>query len=129
MKYILSRHHALRGWQRLPYALVDLNTNNVTFLSRDRFLLLFHCNGVYEFTDGALNAVQLDMLKAYIDSGIVSECTVECALEENQRYRQYPARFKDSAQWSVTGNCNLQCRHCFMSAPEGALGELGYDEC
>ena len=129
MKYILSRHHALRGWQRLPYALVDLNTNNVTFLSRDRFLLLFHCNGVYEFTDGALNAVQLDMLKAYIDSGIVSECTVECALEENQRYRQYPARFKDSVQWSVTGNCNLQCRHCFMSAPEGALGELGYDEC
>lgn len=113
----------------MPYALVDLNTNNVTFLSRDRFLLLFHCDGIYEFANGALSALQLDILKEYIDSGVVIESTENCSLEEKQRYWQYPARFKESAQWSITGNCNLHCRHCFMSSPEGALGELRLSEC
>ena len=73
MKYILSRSFALRGWQRLPYALVELKSNDVTFLSRDRFLLLFHCDGEYAFSDAALNEVQRRMLNEYIDSGVVSE--------------------------------------------------------
>ncbi|MFH1513375.1 MAG: radical SAM protein, partial [Bacillota bacterium] len=27
------------------------------------------------------------------------------------------------AHWSVTGRCNLKCRHCYMNAPQGQ-GEL-----
>ena len=129
MQYILSAHYALRGWQRLPYALVDLDTNNVTFLSQERFLLLFHCDGSYEISASALNDRHTAALQEYITAGVVTACVEGDALQEEQRYRQYPARFKESAQWSITGNCNLRCRHCFMSASEAALGQLETEKC
>jgi len=45
-----------------------------------------------------------------------------------QEYRFYPARFKESVQWSITGRSNCKCRHCFMSAPHGAQGKPSWDE-
>ena len=38
-------------------------------------------------------------------------------LTEKQRYHAYPARYRKNAHWSLTGACNMRCRHCFMSAP------------
>ena len=31
-----------------------------------------------------------------------------------QQYRFYPARFKESVQWSVTGLCNYKCSNCAL---------------
>lgn len=129
MKYILTQRYALRGWRHLPYALADFVTDNVTFLSKERFLLLYHCDGAYELSYSALTQTQIRLLDEYTAAGVVAACTHYCSLTEKQRYRLYPARFKEAAQWSVTGRCNLRCRHCFMSASKGALGEPTLDEC
>lgn len=46
-----------------------------------------------------------------------------------QRYRQAPCNAVVSIHWSITGRCNLKCRHCFVEAPDAAYGELSLAEC
>lgn len=35
----------------------------------------------------------------------------------------------DAVKWSITGRCNLKCRHCYISAPFAKYGELTHVQC
>lgn len=129
MRYILRPDYALRGWQKAPHALLELKTNSVTFLGRERFMLLHNCDGLHEISTAGMTQQQRAMLEGYLVGGVIEPCTDGRTLTQRQEWRVYPARYKAAAQWSITGNCNLRCRHCFMSAPEAALGEPSLEQC
>ena len=129
MRYILTSGYALRGWQKTPHALLELSSNRVTFLGRERFMLLLNCDGLHDISAAGMTEPQRAMLEEYLAGGVIEPCGEGRTLAERQKWRVYPARYKSAAQWSITGRCNLRCRHCFMSAPEAALGEPGLEQC
>ena len=56
------------------------------------------------------------------DEEVIREAGRWDFLLEEQRYHAYPARYRRNVHWSITGTCNLRCRHCFMSAPHAKHG-------
>ncbi len=48
-------------------------------------------------------------------------------LSEDQKPRSLPFDYVRSIHWSVTGKCNLRCRHCYMSAPRQKYHDLSPD--
>ena len=32
-------------------------------------------------------------------------------------------------KWSITGNCNLRCRHCYISSDKNLYGEISLEQC
>ena len=129
MRYILTSGFALRGWKKVPHALLELDGNRVTFLSRERFMLLHNCDGLHDISVAGMTELQRAMLEEYLSDGVIEPCGEGRTLAERQKWRVYPARYKSAAQWSITGRCNLRCRHCFMSAPEATLGEPSLAQC
>lgn len=43
--------------------------------------------------------------------------------QERSWYRFINGRYVESVFWSITGKCNYRCRHCYMDAEHGLLGE------
>lgn len=127
MYYRLDPRYCLRGWQKLPWALVDREQHTVRFLPRQEMAALQLCNGCID-VDLPLVPRQLrSLLPAMAQGGIIHPCPGGTQQDPEQAYRCYPAPYIQAAHWSVTGRCNYRCRHCYMSAPEGRLGELDHD--
>ena len=129
MRYILSKPYALRGWKRLPYAVQDLRSSKTFFLREPEFELLAACNGIYPLDSTTLQDWEQVCIGQWLKAGIIHEAEPGEMLASEQEYRFFPARFKQTAHWSITGRCNYRCRHCFMSAPHAAQGEPSFDEC
>ena len=121
MKYILSEQYVLRGWQKLPYGVMDRNTKEVRFLNREFFSFLLNCDGRTEISETNDPA-----MKKFVDELLANKVIRPARrtdfLDSGQIYYQYPCRYKNNVQWSITGACNLRCRHCFMSAPDSKHG-------
>lgn len=128
MYYRLKENYALRGWDRMNAALIRRPMNTCCPLKQETFALLSLCNGETDFTDLPLSEQERPKLKELEEKGIVEECSTPEPLFADQQYCLYPNRFVRSVFWSVTGHCNYRCRHCYMDAPEGALGELTHEE-
>ena len=60
--------------------------------------------------------------------GAAKECDENTRLENWQEYKCHPAMYKKEAQWSITGRCNYNCRHCFMSAPDYKGEDLSLEQ-
>ena len=121
MRYILSEQYLLRGWQKLPFGVMDSVTKEVRFLEREPYLFLSKCDGrteIPEPQDEKMRKTVEDFLK----DRVIRPAQRTDFLNRVQLYRQYPCRYKENVQWSLTGACNLRCKHCFMSAPEARHG-------
>ncbi|MCD8338283.1 MAG: radical SAM protein [Lachnospiraceae bacterium] len=128
MYYKLRENICLRGWDRLPWALVIRPENRVHFLKdKDEFRALELCNGRIN-CDGVLVPPRVrEFIRTNEEKGFVEACAYGDSITEDQEYRRYENRFIWTAHWSITGKCNYRCRHCYMSAPEGKLGELSHE--
>ena len=127
MKYILSDEYLLRGWQKLPYAVLNKETKEVRFPSKEAFLFIMKCDGrteVEEPQDEKLKLFIADLL----DNDVIRPAKRTDFLSDEQLYYQYPCRYKRNVQWSITGGCNLRCKHCFMSAPDAKHGNPTHEE-
>lgn len=122
--YTLKKEFCLRGWQKLPYAIVKRPDNQVVFLSKRVFDTLRYCDGQTDFDLPLFPAYMRDMLKQLTQEGVIVESDNESSLAEDQVYRFFENRFIRTAHWSITGKCNYLCKHCYMSAPDAKLGEL-----
>lgn len=127
-KYVLSPHCSLRGWKLLPYALQLLDRPHTEFFRKNEFALLMACDGRTGIRWDLLSEEEQKLMNRLEQNGYIRRCEQDSFLFPEQEYRFYPARFKESVQWSITGKCNFRCRHCFMSAPEGVQGEPTYEE-
>ena len=127
MRYILSEQYGLRGWQKLPYGVMDLESREVRFVPKDVFFFLLKCDGRTE-----LEEVQEEAVKKFeedaLANGVIRPAKRLDYLNEEQLYYIYPCRYKRLVQWSVTGFCNMKCRHCFMSAPNRKHGNPSHEE-
>ena len=127
MKYILNERYILRGWQRLPYGVMNNGTKEVQFVKKEFFDFLLKCDGRMEIPE-----IQNPELKKYVgkhlEDGVIRPARRTDFLSTEQLFVQYPCRYKHDVQWSVTGRCNLLCKHYFMSAPTGKHGNPSYEE-
>lgn len=124
----LNGDYWLRGWKGASCGLVHNLTKQVTFYTPQDFQLLLLCDGISDLDESLLSDQEQQMLRNYLDQGILEICDKESPLDEEQVYRVFSNRFVRFVLWSVTGRCNFQCRHCYMDAPNGMLGEITHEE-
>ena len=122
MKYILDSRYRFRGWHGAPYGVYDTVKRRASFFEESLYRLLMRCDAVQEIDPAAGGDRQKRFFDQMLREGIVRESGMWDFLQEVQQYRAYPARYRREAHWSVTGECNLKCRHCFMSAPHAKHG-------
>jgi len=119
----------LRGWLKLPFAIVNRQTGATQFLPPDEFEALLYCDGEID-VDSLVPALEsIELIALAREKGLVEASETPSPIQEYQRHHIYPARYIKSAHWSVTGRCNYRCRHCYMSAPDAKYGELSHEQC
>ena len=121
-RYIIDKIYRLRGWYKLPTGLYDTNQRTAVFFDSQIYELLLNCDAVHDFDESSLSGHQKKILEKLIEEKTIRKAGRWDILLPEQRYRTYPARYRKSAHWSITGGCNLKCRHCFMSAPHAKHG-------
>ncbi len=122
MKYILDRRYRFRGWYGAPYGIYDTKEHSASFFAESLYRILMRCDAVQEIDTAAAEERQRHFLERMLREGIIREAGTWDFLREEQKYRAYPARYRQEAHWSITGECNMKCRHCFMSAPHAKHG-------
>ena len=127
MKYILSNQYLLRGWDKLPYGVLDRETKAVRFITRENFLFLMKCDGRTEIPEPE-DEESKKRIEGFLKDEVIFPARRFDFLDRDQLYFQYPCRYKDNMQWSITGCCNLKCKHCFMSAPSAKHGNPSHEE-
>ena len=124
MYYRLNSSCVLRGWKKTPWVLVRHPENSIRYLKQEEFQTLLLCDGSTDFEAEFISDKMREILCRYEADGVIEPCPQGEVLEEDQYYQYYDNRFVRSVLWSVTGYCNYRCRHCYMDAPDGKLGEL-----
>ena len=109
MKKLLASPFRLRGWKGDPFYLEHFPTRSLRRLSLEEFSYLLRCDGKTEITPGTWPP-EPGWVRA---QGIAPDCESGSELLPEQEYACYPNRRLDFMELSVTGRCNLNCRHCF----------------
>ena len=122
MKYVLNPRYQLRGWYKSPTGLYDTRQKSAQFLTKELYTLLMRCDGAHDIDVDSLSDKERPFFDWLLRKEIVRPAGFLDYLSDEQEYRSYPARYKKHVHWSITGACNLKCRHCFMSAPHAKHG-------
>ena len=121
----LCSQYRLRGWIGFPYALV--HDGDVLRLSREEFNALIFCDGVTDI-DKIQSKEIVDTLHSFEQKGYVCFTDSPKEINREQYYYHYDNRYFKEVYWSITGRCNFQCRHCYINAPDAAMGEMTHEE-
>ena len=128
MKYVLDERLVLRGWERAPFAVFNTLTKQTAFAPKEQFIQLMRCDGAHDMDLSSMEGPNGDFLRSMEAKGVIRPARLGEFLLPEQEYRRYPARYKRNAHWSITGSCNLRCRHCFMSAPHAKHGNPTHEQ-
>lgn len=128
MYYKLNNNYILRGWQQIPGVIIKRPQNFFRILDKNEFDLLSFCDGMTDLNNYPFTPEDRELFFKFIDKGIIIECENPEPLFDDQIYQYYDNRFVESCFWSITGKCNFKCRHCYMDAPDAALGELTHED-
>lgn len=127
MYYILDERYLLRGWDKLPYCLIERNNNSPNFVNHQTFEALSLCDGTINVSLPLITEETREIIKKLEEEHVVHRCEQHTALKNGQAYQYYKNRYIRSAHWSITGRCNYNCKHCYMSAPDAKYGELDHN--
>ena len=127
MYYRLKENFLLRGWEKLPYALVNSNTKQTLFISGIEMDALKLCDGTVDLSLSLIPKKIRDIIPIIEKNGIIEQCPPGEKILPQQEYKKYPSKYIRTAHWSITGKCNYRCKHCYMSAPDAKLGELDHE--
>jgi radical SAM protein with 4Fe4S-binding SPASM domain len=125
----LKDEYALRGWKGLPYGLADTKSGAVTFLSPEYFALFAYLDGETNMDLVLLTSAQREALARIIERGIAVPLEQPRPIRAIQRYKKSPGYYLETIHWSVTGGCNLRCRHCYMGAPRHTYPDMDTEQC
>lgn len=128
MRYVLNYRYRFRGWYKLPVCILDTQTMNIRTFTIPEYKLLLKCDGAHDLNQEDLTEAEQRLLESFLRMELIHEAASGELLQEHQIYKVYPARYKKEVQWSITGACNLKCRHCFMSAPHAKHGSPSHEE-
>lgn len=128
MRYVLDNRYRFRGWQKARTGLFDCARKQATFLDKGNYQLLLRCDGAHDLDPTQLPANDRQFLEEQLEKNVIRPAGPMEFLQPEQEYRVYPAEHKEDVQWSITGACNLRCRHCFMSAPHAKHGAPSHEQ-
>lgn len=135
MRYFtLKSNFALRGWSNLKYSILDLQCTSISKkvfrLTKQQFeaIELITMGGISP-DEKILPYKIRSMLDYALDCGFLEECGQNTKLMDYQKYHYSKARYTHTLLWSITGNCNLRCKHCYVSSDENCYGELTLEKC
>ena len=128
MRYILNDRYRFRGWYKLPTGIFDTYRKEAFFPDREKYLLLLKCDGACELDLDSLSEKEKAAIGEFEKKGVIRPALPGEFLRRDQLYVSYPARYRKTVHWSITGACNLKCRHCFMSAPHAKHGTPSREE-
>lgn len=128
MKYIIDTRYRLRGWHGAPTGVYDTQKHEAHFVAPALYKLVMKCDAAQDIDPEALPEKEAKFLKELLAEKVVRPAGRWDFLLPEQRYHAYPARYRKSVYWSITGACNLRCRHCFMSAPHTKHGAPIHEE-
>lgn len=124
MFYRLNDKFLLRGWQKLPYAVIDRTDGCAIFTNKEIMDVLLMANGKIDFDIPMISDAQRELAGKLVDEGTIFPCDTVSSISENQNYRFHDNRYMEVAHWSITGRCNYKCKHCYMSACNNKYDEL-----
>lgn len=125
MYYCLDKRYGIRSWSRRTCCLLDKDKGRIIDLPSADFNTLVMLDGKTGST--SFSDKQLEVIDKYCDDGILIRS--ESPLEPDDGWlRIFKNQCMPSLYWSITGKCNYNCRHCFLSAPEALFGECTTDE-
>lgn len=127
--YILADGFELCGWKGLPFALRYPNPHLSDFFDKEEYRVVYALDGKHDIDENELTEKQKKLLDRLIEFKIAVPSDGTKGLEPWQEYKSFPAMYKNSVQWSITGRCNYKCRHCFMSAPDYQGEDLSLEQC
>ena len=125
----LNSELLLRSWEDVKHALVNSRNGEFIYLTRlgaDALELAW--NGI-----PLDSPVMLTGYRQFFESliqknyGIRTNRFVEPL--PKQRMKSARCNYIASILWSITGRCNMKCRHCYVDAPDALYGELPLSEC
>lgn len=136
MRYVtLAPQYLLRGWCDMKYALYNWNawggdSNKVVPLTplQMKAIELITAKGVSP-DDTILPKSFRNAAEKLLNRKILVECGKDEGLTEFQKYKYSDAKMSQVLTWSITGNCNLRCRHCYISADKNLYGEITFEQC
>ena len=128
MYYRLKDNYILRGWNDFPYAVVDKKTGEARPITSPRMKALELCNGKIDLSMPFISDNTRKLITEAEKIGYVEQCRPGENIKEEQKYKQYPNRYIHDIHWSITGNCNYRCKHCFVSIPNAPIFELPHDK-
>ena len=128
MRYVLNERYRLRGWYKLPTGVFDTLQKQANFLPPNEYRLLLKCDGAHRMEEENLGEKEEKFLEKLEKGGVIRRAILGEFLQPEQAYVTYPARYRKEAHWSITGACNLKCRHCFMSAPSAKHGSPSHEQ-
>jgi radical SAM protein with 4Fe4S-binding SPASM domain len=124
----LKKDWMLRGWSDVPTVAVKWMTGEQRELNVGAFYVAEHCNGETDFGSLAFLPEHQALLQKLIDVGIAEECREGDLIEGWQQYRKAANPRFSGIHWCITGHCNLNCRHCYMEAPDARYGQLHFED-
>lgn len=71
---------------------------------------------------------QYEIFQKLIQQKFIVPAKAEDELTELQKPKTFHFDYVRSIHWSITGKCNLRCKHCYMSAPVQKYKDLSTDE-
>ena len=116
--YILQKGYELCGFQGLPFALRHPNFADCDFFDKEEYHVVYAMDGRHDIDEEGLSEKQKKLLEHMKELDMIRPSDGRESLAPWQEYKSYPAMYKSRVQWSITGRCNYNCRHCFMSAPD-----------
>ena len=127
--YVLEKGFELCGWKGLPFGLRYPNPHYCDFFDKESYHLVYALDGRHDIDEDTLTDKQKKLLERLKKREIVLPADGTTHLEPWQEYKSFPGIYKSSVQWSITGRCNYNCRHCFMSAPDYHGEDLTLEQC
>lgn len=113
----LKEEWVLRGWADIPWSLVNWKEGSIYRLTQESFYVAQSCDGETDFDSPVFLPRHIQILNRFISEGIAEKCRPGEMPAPAQKYRKAENELIRGIQWSVTGHCNLNCRHCYMEAP------------
>ncbi len=129
MYYQFSDKFKLVSYKGFPYGFYVRENYEVFFIQdKEFYLLLYKCDGCHDFDELNLSERQKQGLQELTSKGILikSEEPLEKPIVIGSSFHN--CSFRREVHWSITGECNYKCRHCFQSAPEGVLGTPSFEQ-
>ncbi len=124
----LKEEWLLRGWTDVTCALVNWTSGDQRELQKKGFYVAEACDGNTDFSSIAFLPIHNDLLDKLIEEGIAKPCDKGNSIDPCQQYRKAENPRLSGLHWSVTGLCDLNCRHCYMEGPSGRYGQLSFED-